>query len=189
MVGRLLSVSHLLVTQTHRHRHTHAHARVHMARACSRAHGAHWYPGVAERAHTHMQTATSFYSRSPVITHKQNSHSSSRPHVPRRVPGGIRAPLTFPPLNPERSLGQLPGGAWRGAPLPSPGRPCLRPPQCSRSWTWGRWPRAAPCSRSGAGTQGPTLPSSGAHSSGLGGAARLPDAKPAWIPEKRAGGG
>lgn len=144
--------------------HTHAHARVHMARACSRALGAHWYPGVAEHAHTHthMQTASSFYSRSPVIKHKQNSHSPSRPHVPRRVPGGTRAPLTFPPLNPTRSRGQLPGEGWRGDPR-------LGPPLCSRScWSWGRWPSATARSGSGAGTQGPTLPSSGAYNPGRG---------------------
>lgn len=111
--------------------HTHAHARVHMAQACSRALGAHWYPGVAERAHTHthMQTASSFYSRSPVIIHKQNSHSPSRPHVPRRQPGGTRAPLTFPPLNPARSRGQLPARAGEGR----RGDPCPGPPLCSRS--------------------------------------------------------
>ena len=95
-------------TQAHRCRHTRTvcvpgpqHSRHTQTCTCTCPHRAsmltrtraHWYPGVAQRTHTqHMQTATSFYSRSPAITHKQNSHSPSRPPMPRSVPDGTGGP-------------------------------------------------------------------------------------------------
>lgn len=76
--------------------------------------------------------------------------------------GWNRAPLTFPPLNPVRSRGQLP--AWG--------------PLCAHGLLGvgggGQELRAAGCG-SGAGTQGPTMPSSGAYNPGRG-------CPPGWIP-------
>lgn len=103
-------------------------------------------------------------------------------------PGGNRAPLTFPPLNPRGAEGSSRAGAWQGGggettsfPL---GGPALEPPLWSRSrWSWGRWRRAAARPKSGADTQGSTLPSSGVHSPGQ----RLlasPDLGRAWMAEK-----
>lgn len=61
---------------------------------------------MAERTHTRMLTAASFYSRSPVTTQTKLTLAFP-PTVSCQVLEGIRAPLTFPPLNPLRSRGHL----------------------------------------------------------------------------------
>lgn len=111
VAGHLLSALHLFVctssqAQAHPNHvqppghsapgtHTHAHARVHMAWACSHARGAHWYPGVAERAHTRTCRQLLASTRAPQQTRLLSTRSSPGA-------GWKLGALNFPPRNPAR---------------------------------------------------------------------------------------
>lgn len=123
---------------------------------------AHRYPGRAV-AHTHMQAATSVYSGSRAITHKHNSHSPSS----HAILTGCGVQSRYPKLFHSGTLRR----AECSFLVPRAG-----PGDGARAWSsifmdaleLGAVANGGCPLGSGAGTQEPTLPSSGAHRLGRG---------------------
>lgn len=97
--------------QTHRR----AHARVHTARACSRAHGAHGTRAWPSGAHTRTREPLLASARAPQQSHRNRT----RTRLPAHTAGWSSGALNFPTITPRAEPGAAPGRGPARASLPA----------------------------------------------------------------------